>query len=128
MSKNTGVDLKECKIILVENINCNSKEELLKKERWYIENNECVNKRIPGRTNKQYYQENKEKIAKLAKTYNEINRKKVLEIKKKYRDSNKEKLLTQAAEKTTCECGAVVRKDCFLRHKKSKKHIKFIDN
>ena len=34
-------------IILIENFNCNSKDELFKKERDYIENNECVNRLIP---------------------------------------------------------------------------------
>ena len=40
----------EVKIYLVENYPCNSREELLARERWYIENNECVNKAKPNRT------------------------------------------------------------------------------
>ena len=124
MSKNIGVDLKECKIILVENIICNSKEELLKRERWYIENNECVNKRIPGRTKKEYRQANKEKIAKKRKQYNEKNKAKMSEKSKKYREKNKVKIVPKRAEKETCECGAVVAKCNMLRHKKTKKHQK----
>ena len=50
MSKNLGVDLKECLIILVEQLECNNKQELLMRERFYIENNECVNKIKPIRT------------------------------------------------------------------------------
>lgn len=42
-------------IILVELYPCNNKEELLKQERYYIENNPCINKRIPTRTQKEYY-------------------------------------------------------------------------
>ena len=41
-------------ITLVELCPCNTKEELTKREREYIENNLCVNKQIPGRTNKEY--------------------------------------------------------------------------
>ena len=63
-------------IVLVELYPCNSKDELIMRERYYIENNKCVNKSIPGRTkleyrytdkmleyNKQYVRDNKEKIA-----------------------------------------------------------------
>ena len=37
-------------IILLEKCQCNDKMELLKRERHYIETNECVNKNIPSRT------------------------------------------------------------------------------
>ena len=40
-------DFKGTKIILVENFPCSSKYELEKRERFYIDNNECVNKCIP---------------------------------------------------------------------------------
>jgi hypothetical protein len=49
---------------LVENYSCNSKKELETRERYYIENNECVNKNMPTRTMKEYQEENKEKIKK----------------------------------------------------------------
>jgi len=42
-------------ITLVENVNCNSKEELYQRERFYIENNNCINKQMPGRTKKEWY-------------------------------------------------------------------------
>ena len=41
-------------IILLELVNCNSKDELKSRERFYIETLDCVNKNIPGRTNKEY--------------------------------------------------------------------------
>jgi len=37
MSKKLGVDIKDCIIVLVENIQCKDKDELLRKERYYIE-------------------------------------------------------------------------------------------
>ena len=40
-------------IILLENYSCNSIEELHKKEREYIENNNCVNINIPSRKKKE---------------------------------------------------------------------------
>jgi predicted GIY-YIG superfamily endonuclease len=49
-------------IILIENHPCNSKEELEKRERYYIENTDCINKMTPGKTHKEWYQENRERI------------------------------------------------------------------
>ena len=40
---------------LVEDCPCGNKEQLHCRERFDIENNECVNKTIPGRTLKEYY-------------------------------------------------------------------------
>ncbi len=54
-------------IILVENINCNTKEELEKIERTYIDNNICINKYKPTRTKKQYHEEYKEYFKELSK-------------------------------------------------------------
>jgi len=84
-------------IILVENYPCNSKDELHKRERYYIDNNECVNKITPLRTSSEYYNENK----------NVINEKR------------KQKIL--------CKCGTEFRKADKARHEKSKKHINYTD-
>ena len=71
---------------LVEEFPCESKEQLHKRERWYIENNDCVNVRVEGRTQKEYRQDNKEKIAENNKNYREANKEKIQE----YREANKE--------------------------------------
>jgi len=65
-------------IVLIENCPCDTKDELHKRERYYIENLECVNKIIVGRKNKEYYEANKEK----RKEYLEANKKKINEQKK----------------------------------------------
>jgi hypothetical protein len=94
-------------IILIENYPCESKEELLKKERYYIENNICLNKQIPLRTDKEYRDDNKDKI----KDYREINKDKMKEYNKKNRDKinknrrelrakNKELLITKQIPNT----------------------------
>ena len=49
--------MENCKIELVENYPCNSKEELNAGEGFYIKNNECVNKLVAGRTQKERYEE-----------------------------------------------------------------------
>ena len=43
-----GVD--NVKIVLIENVNANSKDELITKESEYIRNTKCVNKYIPDTT------------------------------------------------------------------------------
>ena len=49
--------VENCKIELVEDCDCKTKEELHKREGFYIRNNECVNKVITGRTWKEYYKD-----------------------------------------------------------------------
>ena len=44
-----------CKIELVEDFPCSSKQELERREGWYQLNNPCVNKNIAGRTEQEYY-------------------------------------------------------------------------
>jgi hypothetical protein len=78
-------------IILLENFPCNNKDELRARERFYIENNECVNKAIPGRTTKEWINDNKEKIAEYKKKHYQENKEKIAEQKKKYQLENKEK-------------------------------------
>lgn len=76
----------DAKIYLVENYPCDSKEELIAREAYYIKNNVCVNKKIPGRTNKQYDIDNKETIRKNKKQHYEKHK----EERKKYREEHKE--------------------------------------
>ena len=109
----------EVKIFLVEKFPCSDKIELNARERWYIENNECVNKRIPTRTDKEYKEANKEKIKEYNKEYIEANKNKI----KEYYEANKDKISKRKSEKINCECGAVIRKGDLSRHKKTTKHI-----
>ena len=83
----------EVLIFLVENYPCNSKEELLSRERWYIENNECVNKARPIRTyeeslsyQKEYNKQHKDKYDAYAVEYREKNK----DYYKQYRETHKE--------------------------------------
>ena len=94
--------------------------DLVERERWYIENKVCVNKKIPHRTKKEYNQDNKEKIAE----YYQDNKEKYAENSQKYRQDNKEKL----AEKFNCECGGKYTYCHTTRHMKSQKHLKWVQS
>jgi hypothetical protein len=118
-------------VVLVESYpECKSKEELLKFERYHMEKLEAtLNSCVPGRTHKQYYKDNAEKI----KQYNKNNSEKIKEYQKQYGKNNSEKIkeyakeyyqnnIEKIKEQTECEfCHSFVRKDNLFRHHKSKK-------
>jgi len=74
------LDKEDCKITLVENFPCNSKDELLARERYWIDNTICINKLKPNRTegekqdyHKEYYIKHKEHlISKSSERYKRI--------------------------------------------------------
>lgn len=97
-------------IILIENYPCETKEELHARERFHIENNNCVNKCIPGRKPKEskieYYNNNKEYFK---------------EYRKEYYNENMEQIKLKNSEKITCEiCGKTYTRNHKLRHQRSK--------
>ena len=92
-------------IELIENYPCNSRTELLAREGHFIRERGTINKQIAGRGKKEYYNDNKERIADWGKKYREVNHetrnaqkrehyqqhKELLkEISKEYRDTHKE--------------------------------------
>jgi hypothetical protein len=78
--------LEECKDIT-------SKDQLHKRERFYIENNVCVNRNIPSRTQKEYYKDNKDNIIEYQKDYYEDNKDKIIEYQKGYYKENKDNII-----------------------------------
>ena len=95
-------------IVLLELVNCKTKDELLARERFHIEANECVNKNIPLRP-----------VAEYKKVYYQDNKEVMNENSKASYQANKEKYM----EKYDCECGG---RYCFkskVRHLKSQKHL-----
>ena len=77
---------------LVEECPCDSKEKLHARERYWIENNQCINKYIPTRTAKEYYEDNREQKNEYNKEYYEDNKEHIREQKKGYYEQNKEKI------------------------------------
>jgi len=124
------IKLGNTNIILLENFPCNSKEELFSRERYYIEINKdkVVNKIIPTRTTKEYYDEVQKGRAK--EKY-DINKSTILAKQKQYYNSNKSIILSKqkeiyqaTKEYIICECNQKVLKQSLNKHYKSKKHIK----
>jgi len=79
-------------MVLIENFPCDSKDELHKRERHFIETlDNCVNKYIPNRTKKEYRHDNRKKI----KDYYVENKIEILKKHKNYYDNNREQILKQ---------------------------------
>ena len=116
--------IENCKIILLEAYPCNSKDELTSREAYSFRTLQCINKCIPGRTNRQYdidnkeqikerkkeyyiknkerfaenYQKNKDTIAERKKISYEKNKEKVKETAKQDREENKDKINARRKE------------------------------
>ncbi len=95
-------------IVLIEKCPCNDKEELHKKERFYIESIDCINICVPSRTNKEYKENNIEKIKQYEAKYYEINKVQILQRQK---------------QKYLCEiCNCHLRFSDKARHERTQKH------
>ena len=119
-------------IELIELYPCNSKIELHKKQGEYIRDMDCVNKVMPGRTNKesckQYRETNKNKIKEKGKIYRENNKEKISLKGKIYREKNKEKISLKNKKTMICICGSTFRISDKSKHYKTKKHRTYIFN
>ena len=115
-------------IILIENVPCNNKEELHRRERFYIESLSCVNIVIPQRTRKEYYEDNKEEISEQKKEYNEMNKDKIKERNKQYYEVNKQKISERKMKPFQCPCGSVLTIRHKSRHLKCKKHLAYLES
>lgn len=81
----------------MELVNIVDENDLLKRERYYIESNDCVNVRIPLRTRKEYYRDNHEKFLQNAREWydDEDNKNR----KRAYYQANKERLKAKSLQR-----------------------------
>jgi len=69
--------------------------------------------------NKEYNQNNKEKMSE----YYQTNKEQIKEKKKKYHETHKEEINAKRSVKIKCECGCQVRKSNISSHRKTPKHL-----
>ena len=131
-------------IELYELYPCNSKDELCKKEGEIIREISNLNHQIAGRTSKEWYEENKEKIKrnreqnkdenkKYSKEWRETNKLHIQKYMENYRRKNKEKTNdylknneAKLKENYNCSCGGCYTFQNKLKHFKTKKHTEFL--
>ena len=101
--------VENCKIELIEEYPCNNQMELHRREGHYIQCNDCLNKNVAGRTDKEYREQNKERHRENNKEYYYANkdkrqaycyanRERIAELQKQYREKNKEHIKAQKKE------------------------------
>jgi len=119
------------KIILVENFECNSKDELRAREQHYINNNDCINKHRAFITEEEkndykktqsnnYYQDNKDKLKEQSKKYYEKYKENVEHRKKKYYEDNKHNI--KQRQKKYNEDNKDIRKKYYQENKEKIKN------
>jgi len=100
----TSKDVYRC-----EDFPCESKDQLTAREAHFIRSLKCVNKFVPGRTDKEYREDTKDKISTRMKDY---------------RDKNRDMI----NEKTECSCGGKYTRSHKALHFKTSKHQAYIKN
>jgi len=116
-------------IELIETIYYTDYEKLLWRERFHIETEDCVNKKIPIRTKQEYKEYKKEwdeEHEGYHKKYKQEHKQERKEKDKKYREKNIEKINAREKVKINCECGGKYQVGSKARHFKTKKHQAFI--
>ena len=118
--KNYGID--NCNIYLIEEFPCETKDQLRKKEGYYISTIPCVNKLVAGRTKKEsakaYYENNIDHI----KQYRDNHK----GYMKEYRDNHKETISKWKNTKLKCICGWCYSRCNKSHHVKTLKHINYM--
>jgi hypothetical protein len=125
--------VENCKIELLEEFSCNNRMELERKEGDYIRINNCVNRIIAGRTDKEYYQDHKEDLLKQMKEYRQDHKEQI----KQYYQDHKEDLLKQMKEyyhdhkeqknqPNKCDCGGDFTTFNKSNHNKTSKHQNYL--
>ena len=123
--------LDNCKIILLELVPCNLKDELLAREAHYIKSIDCENKVIPQQTPSEYYEKNKEKMNAISRKYYEEHqeeRTKYLEDTKELRKEQKKLWYEKNVEKIQCSCGGQYTSQHKKTHEKTKKHLSYVND
>ncbi len=106
-------------IELYESYNCNSKEELNRREGEVIREIGTLNNNITGRTRKEYRNDNKKHY----KEWCEDNKEQLKVYNLEYKKENKERIKQQQSQPFLCECGCSVLRAEKTRHQRTKKHI-----
>jgi len=118
-----GID--NCKLEVVEKCDISI---IRSCERWWIENNECVNKILPIKTEeeikqqkRQYREDHKEENKEYYRKYREEHQDILKEYYRKYMAEDEKRHIS-----IVCECGGSYMPRHKTTHLKTKKHLKFL--
>jgi hypothetical protein len=105
-------------IVLIEEVQCETKDQLHARERYHIENLVCVNRYKPTRTSNEYKKEYAEEIKVKNKIYSEKHKEEIKINSKLYYEKNQIICI--------CECGKNYKKAQKYHHNKTKYHQNFL--
>jgi hypothetical protein len=126
----------------IERLMCDKKERDERERHWIEYYNAKLNICIPGRDRieyrKLYREQHKDKISERKKLYREQHKDEISEYMKLYYEEHKDKInekqklyyekqKSERNKKIECECGAIVAKQHLTKHRKTKKHKKWMD-
>ncbi|RZK16754.1 MAG: hypothetical protein EOO43_14155 [Flavobacterium sp.] len=125
-------------IVLLEKVNCTSRDELTAREQYHIKNNKCVNKVIAGRSLEEWKEENRQKLKDYQtnyrnehkgalidyhKEYKSTHRQEYNKYNSKYRAIDRDILNEKRREQCHCQvCGGTYTRVNKSRHEKMKHH------
>ena len=109
------------RIELIEEYPCSSKQDLRTKEAEWILKEGTLNRAIPGRTQKQRYEDNKDKLCEKQRMRSKLKKEEISEKKKEYYNNKKEDILLKRAEYREKNREQIRERD-RIRHQ-MKKHI-----
>jgi group I intron endonuclease len=89
------IDRGNFSIVLIEDCPCENKSQLERRERYFIESMECVNKIIPTRTKSEYYEDNRDRMLVKYHKYYENNRDRMLVKQHQYYEDNRDRMLVK---------------------------------
>lgn len=118
--------VENCKIELLENYPCSSKAELHAREGHQQRLNECINKRLAGRSQKKYREDNREIIKEKQKERYQNNREKIIQRVSEYMKNNEEQK-QKRKEQYNCECGGSYTYTHRTRHLKTNQHQSWLE-
>jgi hypothetical protein len=120
------IETGEYTIVLAEGFVCDTKDQLHARERYYIENNECTNKVIPGRSNIEWRCINQERLKECDGKRYLNNRESIIKKVKMYRDTHSEMIQEKRSRKFNCKCGGKYTQSNKSVHSKTEKHLAYI--
>lgn len=124
------IGIEHFKIELFEEYPCETKEQLLQREGYFIQLFGTLNKNIAGNCSdikewtKKYREEHNEEI----KQYRQNHKEEIKQYNQKYYENNREQHIKKMCEKALCTCGRYVQKGKLTRHQQTNLHKKLLQN
>jgi len=107
---------------VVEEFPCETKHQLHTRERWWIENNNCINKQIPTRTKKEHYETNKDNYKVIHRKYYDTNKETIMKKNKEWCETNKEHIFKREKQRRE-DNKDKIRLEKAEEYKNNKQHI-----